>query len=395
MIVDISLICLASLLAIPIAWLAVEIVSGALVPSRDSASAVGRACGLIAVLIPAHNESTGLQPTIADIRPQLRDGDRILVVADNCADDTAQVAASAGAEVVERNDLSRIGKGFALDWGVRHFSKDPPDTVVIIDADCRVSSNLLERLGTICAATGRPVQALDLMTAGDNPAINHQVAEFAWRLKNWARPLGLRALGLPCQLMGTGMAFPWKLISSAKLASAEVVEDLRLGLDLALAGSPPIFCPEAAVTSQFPTSRDAATAQRQRWEQGHLALILNSVPRMVIIALLRRNLPLLALALDLAVPPLVVLGLLTIAGIVVTGAAFSLGYSVAAFIISVCSFVALIGAVFIAWLGYGRDVLPPRAFSAVICFILAKFGLYRRMASGNPLPWVRTDRNRR
>jgi hypothetical protein len=90
----------------------------------------------------------------------------------------------------------------------------------------------------------RPVQSLYLMTAPCESAINHQVAEFAWRLKNQVRPLGLRALGLPCQLMGTGMAFPWDIIRSAELASGFIVEDLKLGLDLADAGHPPVFCPE-------------------------------------------------------------------------------------------------------------------------------------------------------
>ena len=53
------------------------------------------------------------------------------------------------------------------------------------------------------------MQILDLMTAPEDSPINYRVAEFAWRVNNWVRPLGLAALGLPCQLMGTGMAFPW------------------------------------------------------------------------------------------------------------------------------------------------------------------------------------------
>ena len=101
------------------------------------------------------------------------------------------------------------------------------------------------------------------MTAPDQSTINYQMAEFAWRVKNWVRPLGLSALGLPCQLMGTGMAFPWAVIRSAKLASGQIVEDLNLGLDLAMAGSPPIFCPSAQVTSRFPISAAAAERQRQ------------------------------------------------------------------------------------------------------------------------------------
>ena len=81
----------------------------------------------LAVIIPAHNESTGILPTISDIKPQLKDGDRLLVIADNCSDDTAAVAATAGAEVVTRADMTRIGKGYALSWAIDHLSAAPPD----------------------------------------------------------------------------------------------------------------------------------------------------------------------------------------------------------------------------------------------------------------------------
>ena len=109
-----------------------------------------------------------------------------------------------------------------------------------------------------CESTRRPVQALYLMTAPPGSAINHQVAEFAWRLKNHVRPLGLKALGLPCQLMGTGMAFPWGVIRSAELASGFIVEDLKLGLELAAGGHPPAFS-SAMVTSTFPSSAEGRT----------------------------------------------------------------------------------------------------------------------------------------
>ena len=119
------------------------------------------------------------------------------------------------------------------------------------------------------------------MIAPDNSPINYRVAEFAWRVKNWVRPLGLNALNLPCQLMGTGMAFPWEVIRSANLASGSIVEDLKLGLDLTQTGSPPLFCPSACVKSHFPLSIEGAKSQRKRWEEGHISMILTTVPRFI------------------------------------------------------------------------------------------------------------------
>src|SRR5262249_4132841 len=158
--------------------------------------------------------------------------DRLVVVADNCTDDTATIAAAAGAEVVERRDPLRVGKGFALDAGVRHLGASPPNVVIIIDADCHLSAGTIGQPATACIASRRPVPALYLMTSPDRASLNYSVAEFAWLLKNWIRPLGLARLGLPCQLMGTGMAFPWAVIRDANLATGHIVEDMRLGLEL-------------------------------------------------------------------------------------------------------------------------------------------------------------------
>src|SRR5262245_56051654 len=242
----------AGLLAVPFAVFFVEIIAAILLPQRERAARPSASFRRrVAVLVPAHNESTELLPTLADIRTQLRPGDRLLVVADNCSDDTAAVAVAAGAEVIERHDPARFGKGYALDFGLHHLAADPPDIVIVVDADCRLADDMIDPLATTCALMRQPAQALYLMTAPDESAINYRVAEFAWRVKNWLRPLGLGALGLPCQLAGTGMAFPWDAICPADLASGWIVEDLKLGLDLALAGHPPLFCPSARVTSRF------------------------------------------------------------------------------------------------------------------------------------------------
>ena len=150
-----------------------------------------------------------------------------------------------------------------------------------------------------CAATGRPVQILDLMTAPEGSPINFRVAEFAWRVKNRARPLGLRALGLPCQLMGTGMAFPYALLRDAKLASGSLIEDVKLGLELARAGRAPLFVPSARVTSHFPHTTEGARSQRRRWEEGNIRTDSRRGAAACLTGLVTGNIGLLALALDL------------------------------------------------------------------------------------------------
>jgi len=349
----------------------------------------------VAVLVPAHNESSGLLPTLACIQSQLLPGDRLLVVADNCSDDTAVVAKAAGAEVVERNDPTKRGKGFALDRGVRHLISNPPEFVIIVDADCKLANGAVDSLTSTCAMTGRPAQALYLMNAPIDSQINHQVAEFSWRVKNWLRPLGLRALKLPCQLMGTGMAFPWDVIRSADLGNSQIVEDLKLGLDLTLAGHPPIFCPSARVTSEFASSAKGAETQRKRWEQGHLDMIFKTAPRLFAIAFIRRDWDLLAVTLDLAVPPLSLLGILVL-GIFGASLLYTIiGYSSVALVISTASLLAFAIATLVAWLKCGRDVVPPSALLLIPSYAFRKIKLYHRFVFGKiDSEWDRTDRNK-
>jgi cellulose synthase/poly-beta-1,6-N-acetylglucosamine synthase-like glycosyltransferase len=392
--VSFSLVALAGLLAIPVVVFFVEIVAAITLSRRKlSLSAKNDPRRRVAVLVPAHDESRGLIPTVEDVMAQLHLRDRLLVVADNCSDDTAAVAKAAGAEVIERHDRDKIGKGYALDFGLRHLAADPPDVVVIIDADCRLAAGTIDRLAAACATTRRPVQALDLMTAPEGSPIDYQVAEFAWRVKNQVRPLGLGKLGLPCQLLGTGMAFPWEVIRKAELASGHIVEDLKLGIDLAHAGHPPVFCPSAVVTSSFPVSAAGAERQRQRWERGHIAMIATVVPRAIGQAIARGNLGLLALAVDLAVPPLALLGLLTAGAVAVAAVAALFGVSGAALMISASSLSAFTLALLLAWWSRGRDVLPPAALPAIVPYVLGKLPLYGRVLLRRGTPqWIRTDR---
>ncbi len=387
---------LAFLLAIPVAVFLIEVVAGIVLPRLDfpvppSANSRRR----VAVVVPAHNESNGLLPTLADINAQLLASDRLLVVADNCADDTAAVATAAGAEVIVRNDSDRKGKGYALACGLSHLRTDPPDIVIMIDADCRLADAAIDRLVAACVAEHRPVQALYLMIAPNESSINYRVAEFAWRIRNLVRPLGLRALGLPCQLMGTGMAFQWDVIRSVDLASESIVEDMKLGLDLALSGHPPTFCPSLGVTSYFPTSTEGIRSQRLRWEQGHIGMIVTAAPRLILAGILRGNWNLLAIALDLVVPPLSLLGMLTVGMLVIAGLSTWLGFSSTAMIVSAVTFAGFLGGVLLCWLKFGRDIIPTNSILLIAFYVLKKLPIYHQIVSRKSRSaWIRTDRRK-
>lgn len=345
-----------------------------------------------AVLVPAHNEEPVIGETVRLLNLQLRPTDTLLVVADNCTDGTARLAMEAGARVVERSDTERRGKGYALDHGLRWLGTRPHDVLIIVDADCQVAPGGLCQLAAAAHANGRPVQALYLMNMPSGAGLKQRVAAFAWRLKNWVRPLGWRTFGWPCQLMGTGMAFPWGIAQGMALANSELVEDMKLGVDQALAGTPPLFCPQVLVQSEFPTSEQAARGQRKRWEHGHLGMIAAHAPRLFGQALSQFNLRLFAMALDLAVPPLALLVLLQVAalGLAVAGGWMGLGWG--PLVAVVASLALFVVAIALAWWGWGRAVVSARDLLSMPWYVLGKLPLYLAYLFKRQKEWVRTDR---
>ncbi len=361
---------------------------------RASAStAASRTDADVAVLVPAHNEAAGIEATLRALQAQLRSGDRVLVVADNCNDDTAAVARQAGAEVIERSDAVDRGKGFALDFGVRHLSARPPAMVVIVDADCLLDSGALDTLAGLCGSSGRPVQALYEMNAPAGSGLRARVSAFAWRVRNRVRPLGWWVVGAPCQLMGTGMMFPWALLRDAPLASGHIAEDVQLGADLALRGRPPLFAPQARVTSTFPDSDDAAASQRRRWEHGNLALMFAHGPRLIAAGFRRADAGLLALAADLMVPPLALLVQLQL-GLALLGAlAWWLGAGALPLAISAGALALLVLSILAAWRLAGRDII---ALSELLltapAYALRKLPMYAAFLWKRQSTWVRAKR---
>ena len=236
----------AAILAIPALVFFVECFASLFLPAGKQ---LMRPEGVsVVVVVPAHDEEGGISATIAGVQSQLGPGDRVLVVADNCSDGTAGLARTAGAEVIERSDRERRGKGYALAFGIDHLDPNPPDVVIVVDADCRLTPGSIDALVQRAVETQRPVQADYVLQPAKRSAIS-MISALAFLVRNRVRPRGLRRLGQPCQLDGTGMAFPWSVVRAAPDLGANIVEDLVMGIELALLGHEPLLCIEAGVRS--------------------------------------------------------------------------------------------------------------------------------------------------
>lgn len=347
----------------------------------------------VAVLIPAHNEAQGIGATLAGLASAHGDAFRVVVVADNCTDDTAAVAKLAGVEVLERMHPTLRGKGHALQFGLEHIRRCPPEVLVVVDADCRVSAADMQQLAQVTMDRHTPVQCKNLMVAPPGAPVSVKVAAFAWLVKTWVRPTGWGRLGAPCQLMGTGMAFPWAIIGQQNLASGHIVEDLQLTMTLAAQGHMASFYPDVGVLSQFPVNAQTVQTQRSRWEHGHLGMLQDELPGMLALAWRRRDARVLALALDIAVPPLslLVLAQLVVGALALLSSAWTGWWWVAVWAMGLLALCAL--AVLIAWWQWGREVLSGAELLGVPRYVWSKLGIYKRFVRQRERVWKRTDRD--
>lgn len=345
--------------------------------------------GSVAVIVPAHNEALLIGDTIRNISSQLRAQDRIVVIADNCADETARRASAAGADVIERNDPAHIGKGYALQYGVDHLRAAPPDIVAFVDADCRLNDGALQKIAARAAALQRPVQAIYDMTPPPDATGKLRLAAFAWRFMNRVRMAGLQTIADVTRLTGAGMAFPWRIIEAAKLASGEIVEDLALSLEMASSEAPAALCLSAGLTSEFPQEEAAQFRQAARWSNGSLAFATMKAPGFVVRGLKDGNIRLVALAFDALVPPLTIFATLLV-GLWFASAATMLAGGGVAFFIASAAAAVLGAALVIAWFKVGRDLLTLAQAPELLRFFVGRLAVFGGAGRRSAARWTPT-----
>lgn len=345
----------------------------------------------IAILTPAHNEQGTIGDSVNAIALHLPEGARHLVIAHNCSDGTAGEARAAGADVAALNDPERRGKGYALAFGREQLAANPPDIVIVIDADCTVAPGAIERLADAAAAHGSAIQGSYLFRSrpGDAPMV--QISNFAMLVKNLVRQRGGRRLGAPALMTGSGMAFPWSRFAALDLATGNIVEDLAIGLELIAAGAPPAFEEGARIWS-VPSNVAGTATQRARWEGGFMATARSTALPLFARGLARLRWPEIWMGLHLMVPPLTLLlsinalmwlatGLLALVGV---GTPFQLSSALLA---------AMLVSVLLAWLVAGRAMLEPRMLIRLPFYLFWKLALFARLVRRKEKQaWVRTER---
>ena len=229
----------------------------------------------LGVVIPAHNEEEGIATTLCSIfAADTTTPVPVFVIADNCTDQTAQVAEAMGAKVLVRNNPEQRGKGYALDWFIRehHACFGHLDALCFVDADVHMHPDFFSQMAVALAQEN--VHVVQGFNGVSNPMGSWRTAltAAAFHTFNHLRPAGSFRLFGSTVLKGNGMAFRTHVLQRYGWPAHGQAEDLEFSIQLAKDGIPVAYQSSAIATSEMTISRKQANAQRSRWEAARIAL---------------------------------------------------------------------------------------------------------------------------
>lgn len=344
------------------------------------------------VIVPAHNESAVLARVLASLgaldwpRAQYR----TLVVADNCTDDTADLARKLGAVVLERRDPEHRGKGYALDFAFQASrAKGFAQAVVVVDADAEVSLNLLE---AIAARMERGADAVQVHYGVSNPwaTWRTRLLTIAKATVHIVRSRARERLGVSCGVRGNGWSVTHRVLAAVPYRAFSLTEDLEYGIELGLAGYRVHYADEASSNAEMVSTERDARKQRQRWERGRFQLIRSRTLLLLGRAIRRRSRVCLDLACDLMVLPLsyIVLGVGALTALALMAGRWDGGYRPAVWAALLC-WACLLSYVCRGWQLSGVGAQGLLDLARVPQFLVWKIFV---MLNRESTEWTRTKR---
>ncbi|RUM88615.1 MAG: hypothetical protein DSZ23_04310 [Thermodesulfatator sp.] len=225
------------------------------------------------ILVPAHNEASAIGATLESIRKSEYPENMldVVVVADNCSDNTAEIVKSMGIQCLERNDPENTGKGHVLAWVFRHIvdtsGRDAFDAFIILDADTHVAEDFFSVMNTRLLNGQHVIQAYTQVRHPERSCLE-SLAFLGFALNRNLRYLGRTRLGLQANLMGTGMCFARQVIERHGWPALSRVEDLEMTMYLKLRGVRVFLAEDAHATVELHENVHRSGIQRLRWDIG-------------------------------------------------------------------------------------------------------------------------------
>jgi len=347
-----------------------------------------------AVIIPAHNEELFLSRILQSINNQdyPRTLFKSIVIADNCTDQTAEVATSNGALALRRENLQHFGKGYAIKFALESIDMNQYDAIFIIDADSVVRNDLLVQLDTALRRGQAVIQCY-------NGVANPDQSWFT-RLLDVSRTIGneiyhpsKQKLGLSSYLMGNGMCFSSEILSKYGWSAFSVGEDWEYYAKLIQAGEIIAFANKARVYHQESSSLKQATSQRMRWSSGRFDVAWKYGINLICKGVVERNIRIIDASLPLIFPnPSLGINITIIGLIISIFLSITLGQHDFTFWFSSLALIQLL--IFLIGILYTRNKWNNfLALFIAPLFLIWKMGidLFSAMGMGKKR-WIRTER---
>ena len=261
---------------ITIFWLYQLVISVcSLIKLKDKPMLVNKNHRFMAI-VPAHNEENVIEELVESLKGQdyPKDLYDIFVIADNCTDNTAEVARRAGAIVYERFDKKNKTKGYALDWFLKQkIEEDAPyDAFCIFDADNIVDKNFIKNMNKKLCQGEEVVQGYrDIKNPTDN-WITSGYAIFYWTMNRFYH-LARYNVGLSPLINGTGFMVKFDIVKPNGLDTKTLTEDIEFSLKNIIQGRKLGWSTEAIVYDEQPLGFMQSWKQRSRWTVGHIQCI--------------------------------------------------------------------------------------------------------------------------
>lgn len=227
-----------------------------------------------AVLIAGRNEAAVIGQLINSLKAQTYPSEllQIFVIADNCTDNTAEVARNAGAEVYERQNKTEIGKGYALDFLIQKinskYGEDYFDGFMVFDADNIAEPNFVEEINKTFSDGYRVVTSYrNSKNFGDNWV---SAGNSMWFLRdsqflNRAR----MRIHTSCIVAGTGFLVHRDILKeSGGWKYHLITEDTQFTVCQMLKGEKIGYCETAVFYDEQPVKFRESWNQRMRWARG-------------------------------------------------------------------------------------------------------------------------------
>lgn len=231
-------------------------------------------------LVPAHDEEAIIAQCVHSIKGMdyPLDHIRIVVIADNCEDQTAEVARVEGVDCIERNNLLSVGKPHALAWAINLLKDSQWDACVIIDADTVVHSGFAKGLAAKGPLRSVVVQGY-FSTLNESDSWLTRLAGVLARCRYEINyPLRTQA-GLNCPLTGNGMCIGRDLLEPFGWQAFSLTENWELYAGYTVAGVPIRYAENALLYSLEVSSLRQGYSQRRRWLAGRLLVAREWVPQ--------------------------------------------------------------------------------------------------------------------